>query len=276
VSPNLHRSTHEAMTTTFEIVVAGHPADYSRQAARAAFDEIDRIELCLSRFIESSDISRINLFAAEEPVRVSLETFECLQFAARICTETYGAFDVTRVHGGMDNVEFDKALITVALKDADMSLDLGGIGKGFALDKAAEMLSEWSVETALIHAGDSTVLAIGAPPGEDGWRVSVGSGADEPDGPEEIMLCDRAVSGSGTSVRGQHIIDPETGRPAEGPIRAWASCPSATVSDALSTAFMVMSSEEVERCCIEHPDTWAVLLTEDDRGVRRLERFGNR
>ena len=276
MTPNLHRSNHEAMTTTFEIVVADHPANYARQAARAAFDEIDRLEQCLSRFIESSDISRINLLAAEEPVRVSLDTFECLQLAARISAETHGAFDVTRVRGGMDKVEFDKAQITIALKDAEISLDLGGIGKGFALDKAAEIMNEWSVETALIRAGDSSVLALGVPPDDDGWRVNVGSGAEGDAGREEIMLSDRAVRGSGTSVRGQHIIAPRTGRPAEGPIRTWASCPSATVSDALSTAFMVMSSEEVERLCVEHPDTWAVLLTEDDRGIRRLERFGNR
>jgi thiamine biosynthesis lipoprotein len=261
------------MDTAFEIHIAGQPAEYARGAAQAAFAEIDRIEGYLSRFMESSDVSRINILGAKEPVRVSLETFECLQLAARISAETDGAFDVTRVQDGMKKVEFDKKNFAIRLKDASLKIDLGGIGKGFALDKVAAFLSDWSIESMLLHGGDSSVLAVGAPPGEEGWPVSVGSGMDEKDRPEPILLRDRALSASGTSVKGQHIIDPRTGQPAKGAIRAWASCPSATVSDALSTAFMVMGPKEVARYCREHKDTWAILLVEDDQG-RRLVGYG--
>ena len=305
----LHRFAHQAMATTFEILIASddtvaESAEYARQAAQAAFREVDRLEKDLSRFIESSDISRINKLGAREPVRVSIDTFECLQLAARIHNDTRGAFDVAigalvacwrtaggtphkptakeiaeaKARTGMERVVLDTKNFTVRLKTDGVSLDLGGIGKGFALDKAAETLREWAdegwgLEAALLSGGQSTLLAMGAPPGKRGWTVTVGG--DVLDAPEEIFLRDRALSGSGTRVRGRHIIDPRTGRPAKGPVRAWASSPSGAVSDALSTAFMIMSPAEVERYCTEHVDTWAILLIEDAAG-RRLKRFGKR
>ena len=305
----LNRFAHEAMATTFEILIASddtvaESAEYARQAAQAAFHEIDRLEKDLSRFIESSDVSRINKLGAGEPVRVSIDTFECLQLAGRIHDDTGGAFDVTigallacwrasastprrltvkeiaeaKARTGMERVALDGKSFTVRLKTDGVLLDLGGIGKGFALDKAAETLREWAdegwgLQAALLSGGQSSVLAVGAPPGERGWTVSVGG--DVLDVPEEILLRDRALSGSGTSVRGRHIIDPRTGRPAGGPVRAWASSPSGAVSDALSTAFMIMSPAEIERYCGEHGDTWAILLIRDASG-RRLERFGKR
>ena len=172
----------------------------------------------------------------------------------------------------------DRKNVTVRLKTAGVLLDLGGIGKGFALDKAAETLREWAdegwgLEAALLSGGQSSVLAMGAPPGTNGWTVTVG--ADVLDVPEEVLLRDRALSGSGTRVHGRHIIDPRTGRPAVSPVRAWASSPSGAVSDALSTAFMVMSAAEVECYCAEHDETWAILLIQDATG-RRLKRFGKR
>jgi len=305
----LHRFAHAAMGTTFEILIASddtvvESAEYARQAAQAAFHEVDRLEKDLSRFIESSDISRINKLGSREPVRVSIDTFECLQLAARLHRETGGAFDAAigallacwrtpagaprqptstevakaKARTGMERVVLDRKNLTVRTKTAGVLLDLGGIGKGFALDKAAETLREWAdegwgLEAALLSGGQSTVFAMGAPPGKRGWAVSVG--ADMLDAPEEILLRDRALSGSGTRVRGRHIIDPRTGRPAKDPIRAWASSPSGAVSDALSTAFMVMSPAEVERYCAEHDDTWAILLIRDASG-RRLKRFGKR
>lgn len=306
MKPAFHRFAHEAMTTTFEIIIAGEggaddSAEYARQAAQAAFHEIDRLEKDLSRFIESSDISRINKLGAKEPVRVSIDTFECLQLAGRLHKETGGAFDVTigaliscwrtpdgtsgrptakeiaeaRKRTGMERMALDAEHFTVGLDTAGVSVDLGGIGKGFALDKAAENLRDWvdegsGFEAALLSGGQSSVLAMGAPPGERGWVVTVGGDQTVP---EEVLLCDRALSGSGTRVRGRHIIDPRTGRPAEGALRAWASCPSAAVSDALSTAFMILSPAEIERYCAEHKDTWAVLLTRDATG-HRLRTFG--
>ena len=91
--------------------------------------------------------------------------------------------------------------------------------------------------------------------------------------PHEVTLRDRSLSGSGTNIRGRHIIDPRTGRPARSAPRSWASTPSATFSDALSTAFMVMSPDEVHAYCQHHPETWAVLLMRTAQG-RQLTPFG--
>ncbi len=306
MKPAFHRFAHEAMATTFEIIVAGEggtgdSAEYARQAAQAAFHEIDRLEQGLSRFIESSDISRINKLGARAPVRVSVDTFECLQLARRLHKETGGAFDVTigalmscwrtpegtsgrpgakeiaeaRKRTGMEQVVLDKEHFTVALKTDGVLVDMGGIGKGFALDKAAENLRDWvdegsGFETALLSGGQSSVLAMGAPPGKRGWEVTVEGGQAVP---EELLLSDRALSGSGTRVRGRHIVDPRTGRPAEGALRAWASCPSAAVSDALSTAFMILSPADIDLYCAEHKDTWALLLMRNATD-NRLRTFG--
>jgi len=282
------RFAHEAMATVFEAVVAGETEKYSRQAAQAVFQEWDRLEGMLSRFIESSDVSRINRQGAEAPVRVSLETFECLQIAVEIHRETNGAFDVTLggltdywkaragtavdelpeesdsrlTGGGMDFLELNPENLCVRLKSPGPVVDLGGIGKGYALDRAAEILRDWSIESALLHGGESTVLALGAPPDREGWPVRAGEGMGE--NAREILLHDRSISSSGTRVKGQHIIDPRTGRPAQGAIRTWVSCPSAAVADALSTAFMAMNREEIERYCKGHPDVWAMYL--DDNG----------
>jgi len=260
------------MTTTFEIVIAGETDRYARQASYAAFDEIDRIESFLSRFIESSDVSRINRNGADQPVHVSIETFECMQMAARIARETSGAFDVTLVPDGMKRVTFDETQVTIAFGNAGVPIDLGGIGKGFAIDKVSDVLREWSIESALVHSG-SSALAMGTPPGENGWRISAGS-PDKKD-PEHLVLCNSSLSASGTAVKGAHIIDPRTGRPADGPIRVWVSCSSCAVSDALSTAFMVMQPAEVKQYCNVHPDIWAMLLTEH-AGQQQLTCFGKR
>ena len=89
------RFSHEAMATTFEILIVHEDEKYAGQAAMAAFGEVDRLEGELSRFIEHSDVSRINNLPAGEPLLLGLETFECLKISARVYAETDGAFDIT-------------------------------------------------------------------------------------------------------------------------------------------------------------------------------------
>ena len=298
MATEIYRFPREAMATSFEVRVATENASYASQAARAAFDEIDRLEKLLSSYIDASDISRVNRFGSQEPVLVSIDTFECLEIARRVHRDTERAFDVTigalfkcwrkeripprlptkeevadaQARVGMEYVVLDAAEFRVGLRKAGVIIDLGGIGKGFALDKAALVLKEWGVNAALLRSGESTVLALDPPPGEEGWSVSVGSGADPSNTPGTIPLRRCAVSASGTAVKGKHIMDPRSGRSANAAVRAWASCPAAADADALSTAFMVMSTREVKRFCNEHPDTWAALLVAERR--RRLLRFG--
>jgi thiamine biosynthesis lipoprotein len=97
--------------------------------------------------------------------------------------------------------------------------------------------------------------------GETGWPVGVGGTWELTGIPKRVLLYNRALSGSGSEVKGGHILDPRTGRRAEGHLAAWVSHPAAAVADALSTAFMAMSHKEVRRYCRDHPDVWALLIT---------------
>jgi len=238
--------THEAMATTFQIVVAGEEPRYARQVAAEAFAELDRIEARLSRFAEGSDIFRINRLRPGEATFVHHDTLECLRIAEEVRRDTAGAFDVA--YGGKRYQEpffLDEASHTVRVLAEGVRLDLGGIGKGFALDRMAALLHEWETPSALLCASTSTLLALDPPPGEEGWAVQLG--VDE--APKRLALANQALSASGTAVKGSHIIDPRTGRPAEDRLRAWAVAPAAAIADALSTAFMVMSSEEIRAYC---------------------------
>jgi thiamine biosynthesis lipoprotein len=165
---------------------------------------------------------------------------------------------------GMDLLEIDFDEFTVGRRAAGPRLDLGAVGKGYALDCMARTLHDWDIEAALLHSGQSTVLALGSPDGEQPWEVALRgpeAGGEAMDaGLGAVYLYDRALSGSSTSERGQHIIDPRTGNAASGKIATWAIADAAARSDALSTAFMVMAPDEVERYCEAHPGVVGLLL----------------
>ena len=150
--------------------------------------------------------------------------------------------------------------------ESGIEIDLGGIGKGFALDRISEILNDWDITSTLVHGGTSTALAIGSPEqvtGDvPGWRVGVGGEWGKKVGLDTILLHNCALSGSGMEVKGQHIIDPRTGLPAIHHKDAWVCCPSAARADALSTAFMVMSIDEVNIYCDSHPEVSVLIVSQ--------------
>ncbi|MBX7211183.1 MAG: FAD:protein FMN transferase [Verrucomicrobiaceae bacterium] len=271
------RFRHEAMATVFEVVIAqpGVDAGYARSAADAVFVEIDRLEEELSRFRATSDIWRISQLRAGESAAVGLAAWDCLSLAKAVHAETGGAFDITigplmnlwrnedgsprqpdeedmewaRGHVGSHHFDLDTGGLRVSAKVSGLVYDLGAVGKGYALDQCVQVLDDWSIENALLNAGDSTILGIGAPEGDPGWIVTLGG-----DQEKIVRLKDRAISSSGFAVKGAHIMDPRTLRPAA--IReslVHVSAPTAALSDALSTAFMVMTPEEIQELCRRHP-----------------------
>jgi FAD:protein FMN transferase len=278
------RFRHEAMATLFEITIAQDDIDktYAGSAADAVFAEIDRLEAELSRYQATSDIYRISQLKAGESATVGLATWDCLSLAKAVHEETGGAFDITigplmnlwrnedgsprqpdeedlawaRGHVGTSLFDLDPEGLRVTVKADRIVFDLGAVGKGYALDQCVEVLNDWSISNALLNAGDSTILGIGAPPGDPGWIVTVGG-----DQEKVVRLKDRAISSSGFAVKGAHIMDPRTFRPV--PIRetrAHVVAPTAAMSDALSTAFMVMDKDAIEALCRKHPEVEAIVL----------------
>jgi thiamine biosynthesis lipoprotein len=264
-----HHFAHAAMATMFEIYCDHPDAKYAEQAAQAAFDLVDRLEVELSRFIENSDISRINSLEPGQCTTVSPWTLECLQMARRMYLETGKAFDIS-LGSGFDALVLAPDDMTVRVSATAVRLDLGGIGKGYAVDRMAEVLEEWGIPRTLLHGGFSSVQALESPADRDGWPLTLslpGPGNNEI--LARVSARHRALSASGLQ-KGNHIVDPRIGQPVRGRSAAWVSLPrsaeqpldgamiadcrqtghsSAAVADALSTAFMVLTTEEIAACC---------------------------
>ncbi|HEX3600586.1 MAG TPA: FAD:protein FMN transferase, partial [Lacipirellulaceae bacterium] len=187
---------------------------------------------------------------------------------------------------GMQFVELDTSRQTIAFRQPNMSINFNSLGKGYALDRMAELLGAHSVDDFLLQGGKSSVLARGNQPGADelGWRVGVRHPLRSDERLAELILHDNALSTSGAGTqffirRGQrygHILDPRTGRPAEGLYSATVLAPTAAEAEGLSTAFYVMGPQQVGEYCNAHPDIAALLVAPADReGDVRLIALGS-
>ncbi len=299
-----HHFAHEAMATVFEIYITDDDETYARQGAQAAFAEVDRLELEMSRFISNSDISRLNDAISGETVDLGMDVFECLSRAREMYDKTSGAFDISvgALYScwlnddrtlrqpsdeelaraceltGLDHLKLNEEDFSAEVLTEGVQFDLGGIGKGYAAEKMAEILREWSLRQALVLAGASSVLSVSVPEGMTGWPIKL----RHPDNHEDVLarfeLTEGAISGSGNQ-KGQHIIDARSveGVPVEGRLAAWAMAPDAVTADALSTAFMLLLAEDIDDYCLANPGTAAIIVphvgSEKSSG-RVVESFG--
>ena len=272
------------MATRFELVLHGGNPVSLRAAGEEALNEIQRIESLLSLYRSTSEIAHVNARAAREAVRVSPPVFRLLEQAQRLSAETGGVFDITiaplvrcwgfmggtgrmpepreveeaRSRVGMQHLQLDGREYTVRFAREGLMLDLGAIGKGYAIECAVEILREDGVTSALLHGGTSTVHAIGRPPDAEGWKVVIEKPVENPDAAPEllasVMLKDEAMSVSavwGRSFQSAgksygHVIDPRTGQPAEAAQLSAVVLPSATETDALSTALLTLGADRLE------------------------------
>lgn len=271
------------MATTFEITIAQEGVDkaYARSAANAVFAEIERLEDELSCHRAVSDVYRLSQLKAGESATVGLAAWDCLSLAKAVYAETSGAFDITigplmhlwrnedgtprqpddteldwaRERVGSHLFELDHENLRIMVHCDHVVFDLGAIGKGYALDQAVQTLDDWSISSALLNAGDSTVLGVGSPPGDPGWVVNLAG-----EYASSLCLTNRALSCSGFAVKGNHIMNPRTLAPVPvRPLRSYVAAPTAAMSDALSTAFMVMSEPEIEALCKRHPEIEVIV-----------------
>ncbi len=291
----IHR---RAMACRFEVTLHDRDARHMR-AARLALDEIDRIEARLTVFRESSLLSEVNRRSAFEPVAVDEDLFALLCLCRDLHRDTGGAFDITstplsRCWGflqregrlpsheaidqarrlvGMDGVSLDDATETVRVAREGMQLNLGSIGKGWALDAIARGLHAERVPRALVSAGGSSVLAVGV--ALEAWPIDVTSARAPGARLARLALRHGALGTSGAGeqfvevdgTRYGHVLDPRTGWPASGVLSASVITDRAAVADALSTAFLVGGPELAERYCAAHPNVLA-LVTPDDGSLR--------
>ncbi len=269
------------MATHFSLTIVHGDAMEATQAAQAVWEDVDRLEQELSRYIPQSDVSAINTSAAGQAVDVHEATMDCLLYARDVWAATEGAFDVTvgplcsllrraeglgckpdphdlaaaRAATGMDKLRLEAEEFLITTMVTGMSVDLGAIGKGYALDQAAILLREaYGITNAFLNAGTSTLLGVGAMPGQDGWLVRAGD-------PDPFLLQNNAVSGTGFAVKGAHIIDPRKAKLVD--VRRlirWSVAPNATLADALSTAFMVMSKSEIAAFCRKVPESRCIFV----------------
>ena len=273
---DVRRFSHEAMATVYEVYAVHADRQYAAQAAQATFDLVDRLERELSRFLPNSDITRINHLDAGESTRVAPSTLECLVIARHMFDLTDGAFDVS-IGTGLPSLELDSDESVVHATTRGVQVDLGGIGKGYAVDLMAELLEEWGLQAALVHGGFSSVLALEPPPGHDGWPLTL----SDPSAPSRVLarlsVRQTALGASGLR-KGDHIVDPRTGQPVRGRRAAWVAVPrpreslpaavansstalaAAAVTDALTTACMVLSRDQVEALCQSSPGVEAWIL----------------
>jgi FAD:protein FMN transferase len=259
-----------AMGTVFEIVIYDEDLPRADAAARAALDEVVRLDGMMSNYKPESDLSRMNRSAHFQPVRIPRELYELIEESLIYSRHSDGQFDVSvgplvdlwkaALAGGPLPTAADQAsalrcvgyqkieLIPpnrIQFQSDCMRLDLGAIGKGYAVDRVAEILNARGVRRAYIDAGGSTIYALGAPPGGNAWRVRL----RDPSGKlgPEVMLMNNSVSTSEqnppSSLQGDapgHIILPGTGKPLQTRYAISVTAPSATASDALSTTLLLL------------------------------------
>jgi thiamine biosynthesis lipoprotein len=305
--------TRQAMATDFQVYLNAGQHEKSTEAALAALDLIEALERQLTVYREHSEVMDINRRAAEGPVVVEARLFALIQLAVRLHRETEGAFDITsgplsKVWGfyrregaipaaealqdslervGTQWLELDEQAQTVRFLKRGVEINFNALGKGYALDRAAERLRDAGAEHFLIHGGQSSVVACGTRAGSDverpGWLVEIRHPLRRHKGLAEVRLHDRAMGTSSAAIqffrhkgrRYGHILDPRTGWPAERVLSATVLAPTGALADALSTAFFVMGREKAEAYCQSHPDISAILLCRGERvGSTELHAIG--
>jgi FAD:protein FMN transferase len=291
------RVHRRAMACRFEITLAAIDSNFVPSAV-SALDEIDRLERELSVFVETSAISEMNRDAATRAVPVPADVAELLLDCQRLHRETDGAFDPTttalsrcwgflrregrvppiaaieqaRRHVCFGAVQVSSHPPTVTFSRPGIEVNLGAVGKGHALDRAAAILRASGVQHALLSAGGSSVVALGGR--GQGWAVDVVSPLRPGQPIATLSLRNAALgtSGSGEQFvvqdgrRYGHVIDPRTGWPAYGTLSASVVAASAAHADALSTGFLVGGVDLAGRYCHDHPDVLALVTADDATG----------
>jgi FAD:protein FMN transferase len=283
-----------SMACLYSIEAYGGDAQRLSGAVEQALDEVDRIDRLMSHYKAESPLSQINREAAHHPVSVDPELFDFIDAAMRYSRDSDGAFDVTvgplmkvwgffhgegrlpaaddldraRARVGREHVILDRQRRTIRFDRDGVELDLGGIAKGYAVDRAISLLRMQNVTAALVSAGGSTLYALGAPPTHKAWQVTIQDPLDSGKAARAIDLKDRALSIAGTSekffeaggIRYSHIMDPRLGKPVQGVLSVAVLTDSGTAGDALDDALFVLGPDKSRAYLTQLRDTEAFFF----------------
>jgi thiamine biosynthesis lipoprotein len=301
-STDLIRVHRPAMGSYFEIRLDVRVPGAVDLATRA-LDLIDELEAQLTIYRDDSEVSRLNSTAHVAPMKVEAGLYGLLQRAIELSRETGGAYDVAsgalseawgfvrgpkrvpdaagledaRARTGWHHLRLDPESGTVAFDRPGITINLGSIGKGHAIDRAVDVIRlHWFPTSALVHGGQSSLFALGSPPGRlgDRWEIALRN-PFRPESPLGVLrLRNRGLGTSGGAFQqfeadGRvygHILDPRTGEPATGPASVTVLAPTAADADALSTAFYLLGPEAARDYAASHPEVGIVLVQEAPTG----------
>jgi FAD:protein FMN transferase len=288
-----------AMGTTYTIDIYGRDMGIMQAAAVGALEEAGRIDRMLSNYQPESELSRVNEQAAGQPVKVSQELFDLLAACVEYSRASQGAFDITvaplmKVWGfykdsgrlphraevraalgqiGYRNIELNPASRTVHFARHGVSLDPGGVGKGYAVDKMVGVLRKSGIACALVSGGGSSIYGMGTPPDNPkGWYVRIRDPKDEKKTAAEVYLRDESISTSGNYEKFfwaegklySHIMDPRTGFPAEGMLSVSVIAPNTLDSEVWAKPYYILGRDWTRA---HKPRDFQVFLCEDKPGA---------
>lgn len=300
-----YEDNHVSMACTYHVVVYGDDQDLLRKAVDNAFQEIDRIDRLMSHYKPDSPLSRLNREASQGPVAVDAELFDFIAECLRYSSLSEGGFDVTvgplmkawgffRGEGRMPSAEelsaarqsvgFRYVILnaqerTIQFARPGVELDLGGIAKGYAVDRAVSVLKRDGISSALVSAGGSTIYGLGAPPHQVGWEEKI----QDPVVPNKtavtVRLKNQALSVSGSyekffevnKHRYSHIMDPRTGWPVEGILSVAVITENGTAGDALDNVFYVQGLQWSRKVLTSLPVSKVVFFLSESGGKSRME-----
>ena len=293
------KKSYKLMGNHFELTVVADNEKWAHERIDAGVGEIQRIERLLTTFSDDSETNLINQNAGISPVVVSAETFNLVERSLRISQVTQGAFDIT--YGSIDkrlwnfdqqmtslpdkqtaksmvrlinyqNVILDREKSTVFLKEKGMRIGFGGIGKGYAAERAKLIMKQQGVESGVVNAsGDLT--AWGLQPNGNPWTVGIAN----PDAKHEVFsymsITDLAVATSGNyekyvmidGKKYSHTINPRTGLPVTGIKSVTIITTNAEIADAMATPIMIMGIQTGLDMIDQIKDIEAVIIDDHDR-----------
>ena len=281
------------MGTVFEIAAYDQSSEHATHAIEKAFENIVRLDDLMSNYKPDSALSNLNRSAHFHSERVPADLYRVIDEALLFSRLSDGKFDISiaplvnlwkAALRGEDTpsralqeearscVGYEKVELTppdkINFRSPCLRLDLGAIGKGYAVDRAAEVLSSMGIQNALINAGGSTIFAMGSPPDQAAWLVHLRDPSNKID--PQVMLKDASVSTSEQTAPSflandahGHIIDPETGMPLKTAFAVSAVSTTATVSDALSTTLLLLGPAKGKTLIKSMADVSAIWISPD-------------